>query len=333
METPPVKRSRDEFRHCAPDRFRVRLHMSYDGTEFHGWQKQVGADGNQTHVTVQGTIEAAVKQIFGEQLSVVGSSRTDAGVHAQMQVAHFDCKRDPTTFKDLRFSLQGLTPDSLVIKEAFLAPENFHAIATAVDKTYRYSILNRKVPSALRHRTTWWLREPLDIDFLNEATRFIIGTHDFKSFQTSGTYVETTVRKITNAFWRRVSCGNTEAPHVETPHIENPQLGSASDPSLISNQLAADRTRSQLVAYPKLPPLDADILLFEIQGEGFLKQMVRNLVGTIVDLQLHGRRPRDMKTILEALDRRKAGNTAPAHGLFLNEVRYPPELDNRCRPL
>ncbi len=302
--------------------------MSYDGTEFHGWQKQVGADGNQTHVTVQGTIEAAVKQIFGEQLSVVGSSRTDAGVHAQMQVAHFDCKRDPTTFKDLRFSLQGLTPDSLVIKEAFLAPENFHAIATAVDKTYRYSILNRKVPSALRHRTTWWLREPLDIDFLNEATRFIIGTHDFKSFQTSGTFVETTTRKITKAFWRRVGCGNVEFPHVEGRPVDR-----SNESSAIGNQLAADRTCSQLVAYPKLAPLDADILLFEIQGEGFLKQMVRNLVGTIVDLQLNGRRPRDMKTILEALDRRKAGNTAPAHGLFLNEVRYPPELDNRCRQL
>lgn len=320
MDTPPVKRSRDEFRHCAPDRFRVRLHMSYDGTEYHGWQKQVGADGNQTHVTVQGTIEAAVKQIFGEQLSVVGASRTDSGVHAQMQVAHFDCKRDPTTFKDLRFSLQGLTPDSLVIKEAFLAPENFHAIATSVDKTYRYSILNRKVPSALRHRTTWWLREPLDIDFLNEATRFIIGTHDFKSFQTSGTYVETTTRKITKAFWRRVACANVELP--TTREIDS-----------TGNHTVADPTGNRSAAYPVLPLPDADILLFEIQGEGFLKQMVRNLVGTIVDLHLNGRRPRDMKTILEALDRRKAGNTAPAHGLFLNEVRYPPELDNRCRPL
>jgi tRNA pseudouridine38-40 synthase len=325
METPPLKRSRSEFRHCAPDRFRVRLHLSYDGTEFHGWQKQVGADGIQTHVTGQGTIEAAVKQIFGEQISVVGASRTDAGVHAQMQVAHFDCKKDPRSFKDLRFSLQGLTPHSMVIKEAFLAPEDFHSIATAVDKTYRYSILNRKVPSALRHRTTWWLREPLDIDFLNEATRFIIGTHDFKSFQTSGTYVESTTRTIKKAFWRRVACGNFESPIIG--------YESAQPNVRMSNLLAAHAMGSQKVAYQPLQPPASDILLFEIQGEGFLKQMVRNLVGTIVDLQLNGRRPRDMKTILEALDRRKAGNTAPAQGLFLTEVRYPPELDNRCRHL
>lgn len=293
-----AKRPKTEFKKCPPDRFRVRLHLSYDGTECFGWQRQTDADGNQTLVTGQGEIEAAVQQIFGEKLSVVGASRTDAGVHAQMQVAHFDCARDPSTFKDLRYSLQSLTPDWLVIKDVMLAPEDFHSIATAVDKTYRYSILNRRLPSALRHRTTWWLREPIDLDLLNEASRFIIGTHDFKSFQTSGTYTETTVRTITKAEWR----------------YSNQSV--AFDAENISS--------SQSVA---------DTLLFEIQGEGFLKQMVRNIVGTLVDLQLNGRRPRDIKTILEALDRRKAGNTAPAQGLFLTQVRYPAELDKRCRPL
>ncbi len=292
---PFTRRPKTEFRRCPPDQFRVRLHLSYDGTEFHGWQRQTDELGNQTFVTGQGTIEAAVKQIFGEKISVVGSSRTDAGVHAQMQVAHFDCKRDPASFKDLRYSLQSLTPKWLVVKELFLAPEDFHSIACAVDKTYRYSILNRRLPSALRHRTTWWLREPLDLDLLNEASRFLIGTHDFKSFQTSGTYTETTVRTITKAEWR----------------YSNPSVA-----------FGAENTKSNLEV--------ADTFLFEIQGEGFLKQMVRNIVGTLVDLQLNGRRPRDMKTIIEALDRRKAGNTAPAEGLFLTEVRYPPELDKRC---
>lgn len=281
---------RNQFRFCAPDRFRVRLHLSYDGTEFHGWQRQTAA-GETTLVTGQGTIEAAVKQIFGESLSVVGASRTDTGVHAQMQVAHFDCGRDPTTFRDLRYSLQSLTPPSLVIKEAFLAPRDFHSIATSIDKTYRYSILNRRVPSALRHRTTWWVREPLDLDLLNEASQYLVGTHDFKSFQTSGTYVESTIRTILKAGWIRVG------PHLDT--------------------LASDR----------------DTLVFEIQGQGFLKQMVRNIVGTLVDLQRLKRPPSDMRTILQALDRRKAGNTADPQGLFLTHVRYPPELDIQCRPL
>ena len=311
-EQPKIKRDRAEFRHCPPDRFRVRLHLSYDGTDFHGWQRQTDAAGNTTLVTGQGTIEAAVKQIFGEKLSVVGASRTDSGVHAQMQVAHFDCKRDPTTFKDLRYSLQSLTPDSLVVKDVFLAPHDFHAIATSIDKTYRYSILNRRIPSALRHRTSWWVRDPMNIDLLNEASEYLIGTHDFKSFQTSGTYVESTTRTVKKAFWRRTRPG--EAGGI-----------------LTSNSSVADE--SEILKRNRSVAETDDTLVFEIQGEGFLKQMVRNIVGCLVDLQLNNRPAKDIKTILQALDRRKAGNTAGPQGLFLTEVRYPAELDNRCRPL
>ena len=281
-----------EFRRCAEDRHRVRLHLSYDGTDFHGWQRQTDTYGNTTQITGQGTIEAAVEKLFGEKLSVVGASRTDAGVHAQMQVAHFDCKKDPTLFRDLRYSLQCLTPSSLVVKEAFLAPYDFHSIATATDKTYRYSILNRRVPSALRRRTTWWVREPLSIEFLNEASQYLVGTHDFKSFQTSGTFVESTIRTLTKLTWQVVAPSES-----------------------------------------KLDAQIADTLLFEIHGQGFLKQMVRNIVGTLVDLQANGKSPADIKAVLEAKDRRKAGNTAPPQGLFLSSIRYPHELDNRCRPL
>lgn len=288
-----------EFRRCAEDRHRVRLHLSYDGTDFHGWQRQTDAAGKTTQITGQGTIESAVEKLFGEKLSVVGASRTDAGVHAQMQVAHFDCKKDPTTFRDLRYSLQCLTPASLVVKEAFLAPYDFHSIATATDKTYRYSILNRRVPSALRRRTTWWVREPLSVDFLNEASQYLVGTHDFKSFQTSGTFVESTIRTLTKLSWQEVVPAESRLPSVD-------QSNSDERP---------------------------DTLLFEIQGEGFLKQMVRNIVGTLVDLQLNGKSPADIKEVLEAKDRRKAGNTAPPQGLFLSSIRYPHELDNRCRPL
>lgn len=279
-----------QFRRCAPDRFRVRLHISYDGSEYHGWQRQTDPEGKETQKTVQGTIEKAVATIFGEKLSVVGASRTDVGVHAQKQVAHFDCKKDPRTLRDLRYSLQSLTPDSIVVKEAFIAPFDFHSIATAEEKTYRYSILNRTVPSALRRGSTWWVREPLDLDHLNEASQFLLGTHDFKSFQTSGTHVESTTRTLNRLHWEHTG--------------------------------------------------SAETLLFEIQGRGFLKQMVRNIVGTLVGLQLHGPYrnrqklpPSNVKLILDAKDRRKAGTTAPAHGLFLSDIRYPPELDNRCHPL
>lgn len=305
-----------DFRRCAPDRHRVRLHLSYDGGAFHGWQRQTDAQGTPTQVTGQGTIEEAVAKLFGEKLSVVGASRTDAGVHAQKQVAHFDCIKDPTTFRDLRYSLQCLTPDSLVIKEVFLAPYDFHAIATAKEKVYRYSILNRRVPSALRYRTTWWVRESLSLEHLNEASQYLVGTHDFKSFQTSGTYVESTVRTLSSLQWRRLSPAETLI------------TGSALDPDL------HPELRSGLGGWNRAESrFEADTLLFEIQGDGFLKQMVRNIVGTLVDLQLNGRPPSDIKLILEAKDRRKAGNTAPPQGLYLTDIRYPRELDNRCRPL
>jgi tRNA pseudouridine38-40 synthase len=305
-----------DFRRCAPDRHRVRLHLSYDGGGFHGWQRQTDANGHPTQITGQGTIESAVAKLLGEQLSVVGASRTDAGVHAQKQVAHFDCLKDPSKFRDLRYSLQCLTPDSLVIKEVFLAPFDFHAIATAKEKVYRYSILNRRVPSALRYRTTWWVREPLSLDHLNEASQYLIGTHDFKSFQTSGTYVESTIRTLSNLRWRRLSPAETLLS------------GSAMDPDLYPEIFAGRHGGSQIDSR-----FETDTLLFEIQGDGFLKQMVRNIVGTLVDLQLEDRPPSDIKLILEAKDRRKAGTTAPPQGLYLSDIRYPPELDNRCRPL
>lgn len=279
---------KNAYRHCAPDRFRVRLHISYDGTDFNGWQRQTKL------VSVQGTVESAVKQLFGEELSVVGASRTDSGVHAQMQVAHFDALKDPRSFRDLRYSLQCLTPDSVVIKDAFLAPNDFHAIATSIDKTYRYSVLNRRVPSALRHRTTWWVRQPLNLERLNEAAQLIVGTHDFKSFQTMGTEVDSTIRTVSEAYWRLAPTSGEAAPRGGEP---------------------------------------PDTLEFIIRGEGFLKQMVRNLVGTMIDLELNQQPPTDLRSILEAQDRRKAGNTAPPQGLFLVQVRYPPELDNRCIPL
>lgn len=282
LKTPVA--GRDFYRHCAPDRFRVRLDLSYDGTDFHGWQKQVDAKGVETQRTVQGTIESAVHQLFGEKLSVVGASRTDAGVHAQMQVAHFDCAKDPRSFKDLRYSLQRLTPDDLVIKKAFLASSDFHSIATVNSKTYRYSVLNRSTPSALRCRTTWWVRHPLNVDDLNQTTQFLVGEHDFKSFQTAGTPVDSTVRTVYEAGWARSS--------------EHP-----------------------------------DTLIFSIRGNGFLKQMVRNIVGTLVDFSKQGQPAEALKTLILAKDRRKAGQTAPAQGLFLANMEYPPELDNRLIPL
>jgi len=267
--------ARTPYRQCAPDHFRTRLHIEYDGTDFYGWQRQTVLK------SVQGTIEAALSQIFNRPMTVLGASRTDTGVHALQQVAHFDAPRDPSEF-DLRYAIQRMSPPSVVVKEMFAAPRDFHAIACVENKTYKYRVLNHRVPSPLLHRYSHWVRFPLDIDHLNAAARYFIGTQDFKAFQTSGTVVQTTVRTISEANWTR---------------------------------------------------LDDSVLEFSITGDGFLKQMVRNVVGTLIGLNQDDADPARVKEILATLDRRKAGVTAPPQGLFLHSVKYPESIDNQCRRL
>jgi len=263
------------YRQCAADHFRTRLHISYDGTDFCGWQRQP------SEVTVQGTLEGVLTKIYGKPITVLGASRTDSGVHAYQQVAHFDAPRDPELF-DLRYAMQCLTPDSIVIKEVFLAAPDFHAIACVEDKIYKYQVLNRRVPSALRSRYTYWVRFPLDLDFLNETSQFLIGKQDFRSFQGTGADVKSTVRTLSKATWERI---------------------------------------------------DNDTLEFTVQGDGFLKQMIRNVVGTLILLNKEGQKPERMREIIAFLDRRRAGPTAPPQGLFLSQVNYPESIDNKCRKL
>ncbi len=274
-ETSPDTSKRAKYRHCAPDHYRVRIHVSYDGTDFAGWQRQTVLS------SVQGTLEAAVSRIYAKPIYVLGASRTDAGVHAHQQVAHFDAPRDPSLF-DLRYAIQCLTPDSVVIKELFQAPHDFHSIACVTDKIYKYRVINRRVPSALRNRYTYWVRFPLSLDYLNEAAQYLVGKQDFKSFQSAGTPVQTTVRHLTQARWDQ---------------------------------------------------LDEDTIEFTVQGDGFLKQMVRNIVGTLIDMNKDGVPPDRVKTLLEAKDRRLAGPTAPPQGLFLYKVNYPEAVDIKCRKL
>jgi len=268
-ETPEFQPKR-----LKPGHTRVKLLISYDGTDFFGWQRQ------QRHVSVQGTLEEALQKIFREPIHLLGASRTDTGVHAVGQVAHFDAPRDPSQ-GDLRFALTGLTPPSIVIKQAWITPPDFHAIASSTHKTYRYLVLNRRIPSALRHRYSHWIRFPLDLDFLNEASEQLIGEHDFRSFQTSGTVVKSTVRNVMKAHWTRQD----------------------------------------------------DTLIFEITGNGFLKQMVRNIVGTLIELNMNAQKASKLREILAVLDRRRAGPTAPPQGLYLQRVYYPESLDNKCRKL
>lgn len=253
--------------------YRVRLDLSFDGSLFMGWQRQL--EGT---YTVQGVLEEKLSEIFKEKINVQGSGRTDRGVHALRLVAHFDCSSDPTRI-NLRMALQGKCPKFLVIKEVYVAPKEFHAQRSALEKTYKYLIRNASTPSSMRWNKSVWIKKPLNLEYLNEISKCLIGTHDFKSFQNAGTVLKTSVREIYEAKWAQRSPGWVE---------------------------------------------------FSIRGNGFLKQMVRNIVGTALALEKSGQPIERMREILEARDRQAALKTADPEGLYLVRVKYPQTLDNKC---
>jgi tRNA pseudouridine38-40 synthase len=260
---------------------KIKLLLTYDGTEFQGWQRQQNGVA-----TVQGTLEHVLTQIYSEPIRVIGSGRTDAGTHAVGQVAHFEAPKVLQKEERLVRALNSLLPDSIAVKGAWLAPDDFHALASARRKTYIYRIWNHPIRSPLWNKRALWVHHPLDLEFLNSLSEHIVGTRDFKSFQTAGTPVKSTIRTVDVCRWI-----------AKSPHL----------------------------------------LEFHIRGNGFLKQMVRNLVGTLLYLE-RNRQTDDtpvgrLQTIFDARDRQAAKTTVAAHGLYLYRVQYPPALDKKCRKL
>ncbi len=255
---------------------KIKLLISYDGTDFEGWQRQAAGQ-----LTIQQSVETALSTMLNERILIIGSGRTDSGVHAEGQVAHFatDKEIDGRSFYS---GVNSLLPHSIAVLKAWKAPSDFHAQQSAVSKTYRYLIYNSPIPNPLRRRWTTWLRRKLSVEKLNEICKPLAGQHDFKAFRTSGTDVKTTVRKITELQW------------IERENKE---------------------------------------IEFRVSGTGFLKQMIRNIVGTALDLhQLESGAAgaTEMSRILASLDRREAKASAPPTGLYLHKVDYPRELDNKC---
>lgn len=256
---------------------KIKLLLSYDGTDFQGWQRQIGVP------SIQATVESVLTQLYSEPVKIKGSGRTDAGTHAIGQVAHFEAPKIFGKEERLIRAINSLLPDSIVAKEAWLAPDDFHALFSARRKTYIYRIWNHPIRSALWRNRALWIPEPLDLDRLNQYATGIVGEKDFKSFQSAGTPVKSTVRRIDQCEWKALKGGH--------------------------------------------------LLEFRVRGNGFLKQMVRNLVGTQLYLERHRSDLSQLFDIFDARDRQAAKATAAAHGLYLYRVEYPPALDNKCRKL
>jgi len=170
----------------------IKVVLEYDGTNFCGWQVQPGQR------SVQGVIEDALLKLTGCEVRIHGSGRTDAGVHALGQVAHFHLSSSiaPGSFKP---ALNGILPDDVKVRESAEVPEGFHARHSARFKTYIYKLVVRDYRPPLFRNRAWHVRKPLDMDRVKEALGQLIGTHDFKAFCASGSPVQSTVRTVTHA--------------------------------------------------------------------------------------------------------------------------------------
>lgn len=252
--------------------YRVRLLVNYEGTDFCGWQSQ-GPIRNKP--SVQALLEAALSKIYKQPLHCVAAGRTDAGVHASGQNVHFTLPQDPRKVP-LCLALRTLLPPTIVVKKAWITPLLFSALGSARAKTYRYYLFNSPSPSALTWRYTLWYPKPVQDDLLTNYAQTLVGTHDFKTFQSSGGRPpQSSVRHIYHAHWKR---------------------------------------------------LKPDLLVFEITGNGFLRQMIRNLVSTQLQLQEKRERAQALKELMTAQSRFVIGKPAVPSGLFLSKVHYPPHL-------
>ncbi len=269
----------------------IRLTIEYDGTAYHGWQSQENA------VTVQDTVTAAVCRLVGESCSLTGSSRTDTGVHALGFVCNFFTESSIPADK-FSFALNTILPEDIVIKRSEEVAPEFHSRFSAIGKKYTYLIYNSAFPSALLRNRAYHVYYPLDIGAMNEAAEHFTGAHDFYAFSASGGSAKTSVRTITEA---AVTCLSSSCgTRMESPAI--PEYGDA-----VLGGISASGSR---------------LIEFSIKGDGFLYNMVRIITGTLVEVGFGKLRPEDMPGIISSLDRRKAGRTAPAHGLYLSEVYY-----------
>ncbi len=241
-----------------------KIIIEYDGTAYHGWQRQ------KSDRSIQGEIEKALSTMTGGLVTLIGSGRTDAGVHALGQVANFLCetKLSPEVFQK---GLNSLLPEDIVIKDCHRVDKSFHARYDAKSKIYHYRIWNRELPMAIGRHYAWYISRKLDMAAMRSVITYLIGTHDFKAFEGTGSPRSHTTRQVTTA-------------------------------DLIESENG--------------------FLIFTIEADGFLRYMVRNIVGTLVDVGLGKITPKTFKEILESKNRRHASATAPPHGLFLVEVKY-----------
>ena len=265
----------------------VRLTLAYDGTGYVGWQVQPNGP------SVQAAVETAIEQLTGTPARVVSAGRTDSGVHAVGQVANFSIDSNIPA-GNIRSGLQHFLPHDIVVIEAIDVDESFHATWSAVSKWYRYVIHNRRVANPFTRRYAWQVEVPLDTAAMHEAARSLVGTHDFRVFETQSPNRATSVRTITRLDVDR--------------HADGMLWSLSPSPDVV-------------------PDPDGPYVWIDIVADGFLYNMVRAITGTLVRVGRGDWTAEDVARIIEHGDRTDAGETAPACGLHLVRVEYEPRVE------
>ncbi len=241
----------------------IKLTIEYDGKDFGGWQKQ------KNHLNIQGEIEKAIQTITGEEVELIGSGRTDAGVHALAQVANFKLNSS-FPIEKMAIAINSQLKKSIRIKNAEEVPEQFHSRYHCHKKTYEYIIDNSSQGSAIYRNLSYHVSQPLNVEAMKESATYLIGEHDFSSFKSSGTSSKSSVRTIYEA------------------------------------EILKQNER----------------IVIRLTGNGFLYNMVRIISGTLLEIGKGDKQPEEMREIILAKDRKKAGKTLPPYALFLVQVEY-----------
>ena len=245
-------------------KMRYFIDISYDGSNYHGWQIQPNAD------TVQHQINLAFSTILNEEINVLGAGRTDTGVHAKKMIAHFDTNQT-IDFEKFKYRINGFLKNDISLNDIYKVKEDAHARFSAISRTYEYRVSRTKNPFSVN---SYFLLRDLDFQSMKKACKFLHGSHDYTSFAKLHSENYTNNCEVYIANWKE----------------------------------------------------DETSLVFTIKANRFLRNMVRAIVGTLIEIGAGKISFSDIETILMSKDRAKAGYSVPANGLSLIDVEYPKEI-------
>ena len=312
---------------------RYILSLSYDGSAFCGWQIQPSSP------SVQQCLEEALAKLCGGPVTVTGAGRTDTGVHAADYVCHFDLTGPlPFEASDFCYKLNAILPRSVVVHAVLPTTEDFHARFSATQRSYTYFIHRKKDPFVAAY--SWQCGFPgLDFDAMNEACQYLLGTHDFSCFEKVGGANKTSLCTITEAFWKpytpthvslmdydslllpessAMTTGRSEEEGVVSETCVHPRPHKREGPTACGGRGREATVSDTIPSSGGKPPY----WYCRVSADRFLRNMVRAIVGTLIEVGRGKHDPQWVKELIETGTRGEAGESVPGHALFLGKIRY-----------